>query len=1744
MLLKTNFVKRITKIIAYILLAIVLIFFILIIYINTPSGKNQIKKQVASYLNKKLQTKVTIGAIEYSLPKWLEINNIYVQDQKQDTLLFGSKLLVDLNMFKLIKSDIQINKIALDNISINIKRQEKDSAFNYDFITKAFASNNKTTSTKDTSELKLKLDFLALKQIKVTFTDSLLGNDFTVNIDDLAINTKQIKPDRNVYSLDYITGKGISYTSHVYKENKVISAVVDSVENKTAYPFLFKVNTVKLNYLHVNIKNDIDNSFLENTSNSISVKNVEYNASNFKANVEEVIADKLNTTYIAPKQNQEKQVDTLVTPQPNLWNYKLGKLILTNSLVKYDDNNKPIKQGLDVAHLNAQKINVDVSNVLYSPLEKKIDLNHFSFFDKSGFGIDTAQANILLTNKNLDLKNLLVKTKETSILTTLNLSFDSLASISKYPNTVQVKSLYNNSSIALNDLYLLLPSIDKSLPKSKFANQKINLSTAISGDLAKLYLQYFQIKALTGSSVYATGVLNNVTDANKASLKLNIKESKFYKKDFLNFIPQEQLVNFKNLPDIINFVGIISANKNNIDATIKTHAKGFAFNGAVAAKNFSDKNLMQYGVSINNAYLESKLINGFLSPQLLETIQLPSNISLKGALSGGTNNINTKLKIVTSLGNINIDGFANNFKNTKEAHYNFNVNPNNFLLGNILKADTSIGIIDGKISILGKGFNPKTNKANAKINLNKLGYNKYVYENIFLNAIINNGNVLSNGKVNDEYLKLQYKLNANITNKYPTLFAKVNVDTANLRKLNFSKDTFNISLVSVLDIKNLQPQNLNAIVTLDSIFVQDKTSKYQLDSIALLASSSAGIDSVVLQSPFLNINAGGNFDYTLLGPSIINYVNNFYKFSNKPSVLKILSDQQFAFNGIIKKHPIIPNIISVLQSYEPIVFKGNYASALGDSALNFNLVAPSIVTPANKISNAIVNINSKNGELVLNAQVDTLQAGKNILLATNISAIAAKDSLSVFALTKDDKNINWFGLGGYAFIKQDVFTFHLRDTLILNYEKWKVATDNYIQKNEAGIIVNNFVLRSDSASISVKSKTLQPNSPIDISIKDFNLKSITSILNKDTLFVGGKLFVDATVSDFNKNLPAFTGNVLLNDLTYMQKSIGNISVNAQKGEENIINAILKLNGNDNDVSVNGSYFLQNTNEQFNAKLIFNPLQLKMLQNFAPTVLQNTSGTISGALGLQGKFTQPVWSGSINFNNANLGLVALGNTLKINDQKIVFDYPNISFPNFKIQDNNDRTLTVNGKLTSKSLSQFDLDIYLDTKNFEVVNTPKKVNSQVFGYAAVNVDVHVGGNNLQPKIEGDILVQDKSDVKLVLPPNNYEKNEGKEIVRFVDLDTFKIEQDRPGFKPAPELKEAYVKFLNYNLNVDISKNAALTILLDPATGDEIKVQGDARLNVGVDPGGNLVLAGNYDLNNGYYDFSYQFLKRKFNLVKGSTITFAGGPLDATVNITASYTANTNTKDLVGNEVANVSPTLANLFNQKFPFKVMLYLSGQLKKPIINFDVVIPDEVKNINPDLRSIIENKLAQIRNDQSSINKQVFSLLLFNKFAAEQSSDFFKGNGGGFNDIARQSVSQFLSSALNEIASDLLKGIDIDLNLNSYNDFSNGSNAQRTDLNVAVSKSFANDKLTVTVGKNFGIEGEGTSGANQQAATGFMPDVTVSYKLSPDGKYMLRAYTKNQYEVTLDGFVVETGMSFLVTLSYDRFNELFKKAKK
>jgi translocation and assembly module TamB len=1740
---KKTVLKKIGRITLYILLGFFALVLLLIIFINLPVGKRVVRNQVESYLQNKLHTKVSIGAVDYSLPEWLEIKNVYIEDQHKDSLLFGEQLRVDLNMFKLIRGNTDIEKVVLKNIFINIKRAEKDSFFNYQFLVDAFTGNKSTTANPDTAEMKISLKHLIFDTVALHFSDKFGGNDFYAKIKNLDATLDKFQPDRVQFGIKNFDANGVDFSMNTYKESIAgIPVKKDSIAGST-YGLYISANGIHLKNVNVQVDNKISGLHYANNISQLSLTNALFSIVQKIGKADSLFLDSSSIAFAQPKKLATPDSAISTTPSKP-WLFQAKHFNVINTQIRYDDNNVAAKEGLDFSHLDINKLNAAISAFKFSKDTTKADVSQLAFKDKSGFELDTTHVNFIFTDTLLAANEIYIKTPRSLIQKSFHLTFDSLAAIKTAPQNAHIAAVLSNSTIDFNELYTLMPALKKSLPPAQFGNLQLNINTELRGSLARLYLPYFQLNGLSGSKISARGTVFNLTDPNRLSYDLYIDHGTFLKKDLLKFIPPPNQASFAKLPEIINLKGHFTGTKNNLTADVSTVAKDFAFSGKLSLQNITDPAHLKYSTNISKAEVSKNIIEGFLPAKLLTQLNLPDKISAAGKLSGTTQDLTADLKLGSSYGPISIKGFLKNIKNPDAATYDLNIITPGFNVGRLIKQDSILGSVAGNFVAKGTGFDYKKMRSSIKADVASLEYNKYKYHNALLNADLKSGLIESNGKINDANIKLDYTLSADVRNKYPVVDGVINIDTAQLKNLNLYTDTLNFAGSAIVKSKSLVPRQLDASLYLDSIRMKLNSNNFYIDSIALVGTSRNGIDSITLRSPFADANAGGAFDYDKVGISLQRYINKYYKFPKQDTVTVNIPDQQLGFSGVIKKSPILMAAVPGLYNYKDINFSGSYASANADSALNFTADIPRVHYKTNTISSGAINIKSKNDRIDYEAKFDTLRTASNVLYATSINGAAAHDSISLNAITKDNKKVDWFGISGDAYVRNDIYSFKLKDNLLLNYEKWKVAPDNYISYSKEGIIVNNFLIKSDTATISIKSKELVANSPISIDVDNFNLKSISALTSGDTLFAAGILAVDATVSDLNKPLPAFTGKAAINNLEIMQNPVGNITATAEKQSENNIIANLKLNGSGNDIAVDGNYYLNNVDKQFDADVKVNALSFKTLQAFSSGTLKSSSGNIRGDIALAGKFTMPHWKGELDFDTTRFTITKLGTPYNINNQKIVFDYPKISFPAFIIKDSVNHTMKINGYVSAKTLTEYDLALDINAYDFIVVNAPRAIENQFFGFAAVDVAVSVSGNSTSPNIEGDVSLNDKSDVTIVLPQNNYGKNDGKTVVRFIDRDTFNINPPVVGFEQEKQTGPAFGRFLNYNLNIGISKQAALTIIVDPSTGDEVKVQGDAQLNAGVDPGGNIVLSGTYQLDKGYYDLHYQFLERKFELERGSSITFAGPPTNAQVNITAAYTVNTSAKELLSNEVSNASPTLTNSFNQQLPFKVVLYLTGQLSKPVIAFDIQVDENSNLLTNDLKNTIDNKLLQLRSDAAATNKQVFSLLLFNRFVGEQSSDFFKGNGGGFSDIARQSVSQFLSTALNQIAGDLFKGINVDLNLNSYNDFSNGGNQQRTDLNVAVSKSFLDNRLTVTVGQNFGIQGQDAASKAAGQSTGFKPDVTVGYKLTPDGKYLLRAYTKNQFEVTLDGYVVENGLAFIVTMDYDKFKELFQSKKK
>jgi len=295
--------------------------------------------------------------------------------------------------------------------------------------------------------------------------------------------------------------------------------------------------------------------------------------------------------------------------------------------------------------------------------------------------------------------------------------------------------------------------------------------------------------------------------------------------------------------------------------------------------------------------------------------------------------------------------------------------------------------------------------------------------------------------------------------------------------------------------------------------------------------------------------------------------------------------------------------------------------------------------------------------------------------------------------------------------------------------------------------------------------------------------------------------------------------------------------------------------------------------------------------------------------------------------------------------------------------------------------------------------------------------------------------------------------------------------------------------------------------------------------------MSLTGAYNLNDGSYLVSLQsVIKKKFDIVPGSTIIWNGDPVDAEININATYTQRAAPIDLVADQMSGLSETDKGGYKQPYPFLVVLKLRGAILHPVISFEIQLRPEDKGI---LGGAVNQKLTMLNADESALNKQVFALLVLGRFVQENP---LQSETGGTESLLRSTVGNFLSAELNKLSSKVVPGVELNFDIQSYEDYQTGQAQGRTQVGIGLKKQLFNERLSVQIGGNIDVEG---AKAQQNSASDFTSDITIEYKLTEDGRYRLKAFRHNQYEGAIDGQLVETGAGVVYVRDFNKWKDFF-----
>jgi len=1637
--------KRVLKTFIWIVGIGVLLFTLIFIIIQIPSVQTKLVRYATSLVSDKTHTKIEISKVSISFPKSVVIEGLYLEDLKKDTLLFAGKAKINLALYSLLSSKINISTLALENAVVKLYSTKSDPLFNYNFLLTAFSdtTNQAVADSSAQSKWTFSLGEVSLKNIRFQYHDEFLGMNVFASLKNSLFTVDGIDLQKSVYRIDKLSADGLITTILVSASTNTKKSQSKSVSPKISAKNL-ELNNSTISYTdsvgYLSVASVIDRCRLKDAYLDLQIELL-------SSNDLELSKSKISYHTFEP----EVPLNTTNPTSGNNWKVTANRIEMEDNIFAYKIGNKPEQKGVfDSENLIYSKLNLSATDFQYASDLTKASVKNFSATNQNNFTITHIEGDLKMDEHSITTNKLKAATPYSTVDADFNIQFPSLTT---FLDSMQFNTLsldLRNLSFRNSDLLYFSPD----LVEQPFFKNGMNVTTA---------------------SGMVNGSLDNLSGKNWV---LKTGENTTVKTDFtIKGLPNYETA-FFDFPNLT----VISGQKDL---------------------------LMMAG------------------PYIPENIELPENINMLIAFKGKMKSFKSTASMVSSFGDANLIVTVDQAEN-----FSGKVNMSSFDLGKLMKDTVFYGPVSLTAEAEGTGLDMNTIQAKIKADVQEIYLNKYTYHKLNMEGTVSGKQFEGKINLNDENAVFNFDGLVNLNPNQERYKFKLNVLGADLKKLNLTENDIQLSFVTSADLKGGSVDKMNGTAGITQIVVARDGKKYILDSFLTASVNEPNKSEVNVNSALIDIKYSGTISPIAL-PSLLNqFINNYFPVSDTIPQVKKSDQSRFNFEIQFHNHPILSKVLlPALKEFEPGIITGSFDSEKNDLKLNASM--KKIVYGTTEIKDIAIDLNSDNNALnykisstaISNSQVRFDNFSLNGKLADNtlFASISStegkkKELLIQSQITKNNGNYR--------------LTLDPKELYLVN-DKWNIAADNFIEFGKQGFRIHNFSFDHAESHILIESIHDRFNDDLNIAIANFKLDDISRIIEKDTSMVKGTIDGNVLLKRVANSF-GLISDIKVSNLIVKEVPIGNLSINAVRSETKKFDLDLKLAGQDNNLSAIGYFIPNEKGNAINIKTDIKSLSMKTVEAFSMGQISEAAGTLTGNFLAEGTTDAPELTGELVFSNAFLKPSFLNNRLEIKNETVQLKKDGLYFDTFTMLDKDQHTAIIDGSVLMNKFSDFAFALQINTKDFLLFNTTSGNNKEFFGRMVIDSKVNVSGPMSLPIVNAKVKMKKGSNFTFSVPEDELNTDKGENVVEFVDSLKFHPILTR-GDKKAGQTKG----ITGYDISsiIEIDKEATLRLLMDPASTDSLVVKGEAALSFTMDQSGKMSLTGAYNLNEGSYLVSLEsIIKKKFDIAAGSTIIWNGDPLDADISINAIYTVRASPYDLVADQISGLSEVDKGGYKQRYPFLVMLKLRGEILRPEISFEIQLSPENKGI---LGGAVNQKLSMLNEDESALNKQVFALLVMGRFVQE--NPFQTETARGTSGIIRSTVGKFLSSQLNQLSSKVLPGVELNFDIQSYDDYQTGTAKGRTEVEIGVKKQLFNERLSVELGGSVDVEGDQ---AKQNSASDITSDVTIEYKLNKDGSFRMKGFRHNQYEGAIEGQLVETGVGVVYVRDFNNWKRLFKPYKR
>lgn len=1118
----------------------------------------------------------------------------------------------------------------------------------------------------------------------------------------------------------------------------------------------------------------------------------------------------------------------------------------------------------------------------------------------------------------------------------------------------------------------------------------------------------------------------------------------------------------------------------------------------------------------------------FLPTTILSTFSLPDTISLKGNFKGTTENFASAIQARTSDGYFEGNVELKNL--TKTPSYIGQLVLKNLNVGKILKQTPMLGSATLTAKINGQGFDISKLNAMVDTKIDSIYLNKYKYIKLNVNGNFKEKIFVGHADIDDPNLSFVFDGKLNVRKKVNEYSFNMVLNGADLQALNLTSKDVTISALAEADIKAPDVDRTNGNAAIKKIVMYSEGKKYRLDSIIFTSYNDDKISKFYINSPLIRARYEGNIAVTKL-PAILTEHFNYY-FKNITATKSVV--QKFEYEMEITNLPIIYEVlVPSLKSMIPGKIKGGFDSQTRKLDFDANMIQ--IDYNGNKIDQLSLGVHSDIEKMDYSVGFSQFSNPEFSLDKTMLSGtIKNKTATIQLAITDKEKKNKLYLNSQIVSLNNEDYKFNiLPKGFLLNDENWDVPESNLVEFGKNGTYIHNMNFENKSQNITINSSDRSNDADLAIKFKNFDLMSLSQILEKKDAILRGILDGDITLKKYRKQM-AFVSDLNIKNTEFKGNKIGNTLIKADNLTENKYTLLAQITGNQNDILLKGYLQPKPKGMEMDLHLDLSKLNLASFQGFIHTQATSVTGFANGNVKITGQTSDPQINGDITLNKIGAKVLMLNQYLTLDESKIKIDPKGIYFPNILVYDSQKNTASIKGSIAMQQFKDMRYNIDIETDKFIIMNSTRKNFKMLNGKMIVSSTIKVRGTDAKPDIYSIVKLVDGSNFCFTIPENQLSADKGDGVIEFI-IDTVNL---HPIIRRAALHKKSSsgIKGIHITSNIELNKNSTLKLVLDPTQADTLIIRGDANLSFALDQSGKMSLTGTYIVASGSYELTLQdIVKKKFLINKGSTIVWNGDPLDANLDIVAQHNVRTSPADLLASGASGKVGVDNSATKNALNFFVKIFIKGQLLKPNLRFGL---DMEPSQQQALGGTVYAKLNALNFNESERDKQVFSLLVLGSFMPTANSS---GGGTDYSGIARSSASSILSSQLNALSAQYIKGVEVNFDLQSYNDYQSGAKKGNTQLSVGLKKRFFNDRLSVQIGSNIGLEGQRTS---QNNASNFTGNMVVEYKLTNDGNYRLKAFRQNQYEGLLFGVVIKTGAGIMYSRDYNNLKELFKPRDK